>query len=447
MASVREGGLREALPVPSLKPFFVADRPASLRILRGARFGAYEGPLGIMSHANTSDNFQQFLADFPCGSYCRNGHDDQCRRLRDRGVIKICDSGVFTKEGCTIDYPELFRRYERMGVDYGIIIDYMRDSARTIRSARSALRHYAKCPRPFSLVAVSQGRSVPEYLRCYDALRGMGYRHIAIGGLLKRRRNTSHYVHLRGDGMVYRVLDAIRKVYPHDWLFALGCYNPSRHLRFEQLGLFGSDYKGWMFNYDPQDDLPVGLARRSRYAQVRRFLAEEIFEGPLYLNGAQREVARAKSGGKTLVIVACGWLKVWDERPDAGPTAARDAYVGRFFVSNRSYAERFGDAWAILSARHGLVKPEFQIPENYDTTFSRRSSVASTRRIREQVLRNGFHRYARIVVLGGKEYGAAVAEAYTGTGIPVLRPLEAFHRIGEMHGAVVRSISEDRPLV
>ena len=58
----------------------------------------------------------------------------------------------------------------------------------------------------------------------------------------------------------------------------------------------------------------------------------------------------------TLVIVPCGKSKIWDRDPDAGPTAARAAYVGSPFKVNREYAETFGEAWVILSAKYGFLQ-------------------------------------------------------------------------------------------
>ena len=52
---------------------------------------------------------------------------------------------------------------------------------------------------------------------------------------------------------------------------------------------------------------------------------------------------------RTLVIVACGARKIWDDNPNAGPTPAKDAYTGAPFKVNRRYAETFSDRWVILS--------------------------------------------------------------------------------------------------
>lgn len=431
-----------------LVPFFVADRPASLRILRGIPIKQYEGPLGIMAHANTTFNFRKLLKDFPCGAFHRPSgkHDKFCARLLSVGVIKICDSGVFTKEGATVGYDELFQRYDHMDVDLGIIIDVPRDMSATLESAKKGWEIYSSERHRFELLGVAQGRTTAEYLRCYNELKRIGFERIAIGGLLAKRRNTSHYVHVRGNGFLYRVLESIRLNHPTDWIFALGCYHPKRHLRFERLHLFGSDYKGWIFNYKPLPSSSVAKARSSRFRQVRQFISREIYESPLYLNGAQDEVTASRRSGKRLVIVSCGSRKIWDVEPRTGPTRAKDAYVGLYFKANRDYAEKFGDSWAILSAKYGLVSPDFTIPANYNQKLSLRGSFPSSLSIRRQALTQGFHRFAEIVVLGGRDYVALVVEAYAGMGIPISAPLSTRSGIGLMYRDVLGATSSGRPL-
>jgi hypothetical protein len=65
-----------------------------------------------------------------------------------------------------------------------------------------------------------------------------------------------------------------------------------------------------------------------------------------------------------LVVVPCGKSKVWDREPHRGPTPAREAYVGNLFKVGRRYAEAFSDEWVILSAKYGLIQPDFVIPAN-----------------------------------------------------------------------------------
>jgi len=69
--------------------------------------------------------------------------------------------------------------------------------------------------------------------------------------------------------------------------------------------------------------------------------------------------------GAVLVIVPCGKSKIWDRLPDRGPVSAGEAYTGTPVRPNRHYAERFGDAWGVLSAKYGFIAPAFIIPVPY----------------------------------------------------------------------------------
>lgn len=74
---------------------------------------------------------------------------------------------------------------------------------------------------------------------------------------------------------------------------------------------------------------------------------------------------------EVLVIVPCGKSKIWDKQPDRGPTAASDAYTGAPFKLNRAYAKCFGEAWVVLSAKYGLIEPEFEISGPYEVAFTK----------------------------------------------------------------------------
>jgi hypothetical protein len=120
-------------------------------------------------------------------------------------------------------------------------------------------------------------------------------------------------------------------------------------------------------------------------------------------------------GDRTLVIVPCGQRKVWDRSPESGAVAANQAYIGGPFRLNRAYAERVGDAWMILSAKYGLIPPDFIVPGSYDVTFNRRASQpVGTREIRQQLAEIRLETYARIVVLGGARYRGVIKSALTG---------------------------------
>lgn len=124
---------------------------------------------------------------------------------------------------------------------------------------------------------------------------------------------------------------------------------------------------------------------------------------------------------RTLVVIPCGKSKIWKKNPSAGPTKARDAYTGSPFMVNREYAERFADEWVILSAKYGLIEPDFVIPEDYNATFSDKSSdPISIESLRERASRIEGFEY--VVALGSTEYAERVKSAFRGTGVEVLTP-------------------------
>lgn len=265
-------------------PFFVADRPVSLRILKCSGIEKYNAKMGIMAHANTSKNFQYLFNIYPCSDECEISSECEFPyRICDKGLeiknrtIKMCDSGVWTKNGCMLSYYELFERYNNMGVNYGVIIDVLKDKEKTLESAKEAIMQYEKNKYNFKLVGVAQGVTLEDYLECYEVLMDLGYNYIAVGGLLKKNENTVRYVRVRDKGFMLKVLSSIREKYPSDWLFALGCYHPKRHDDFKKMKLFGSDYKGWIFNYTKNNSLDKKQAQMHRFKQIRTYLNEKVY--------------------------------------------------------------------------------------------------------------------------------------------------------------------------
>lgn len=242
-------------------PFFVADRPMSLRIIKGLPLPKYpDVRIGIMAHANTSKNFQKALQQYPCENfeYCDavrgpchyqdNISNCPFRKRIVNQTIKMCDSGIFTREGATLSYKDLFEAYQGMGVQYGIMIDVYQESQATLTSAKEALEIYKLGNYSFDLVAVAQGTSIEEYLDCYAQLKQLGFQHIAVGGLLRRQKNTVRFTKVRNQELMFDVLIKLRQQYHEDWLFALGCFHPSRLERLKELNVW-ADYKGWIFQY------------------------------------------------------------------------------------------------------------------------------------------------------------------------------------------------------
>jgi len=140
----------------SIIPFFVADRPVSLRIIKSSGLEKYDVQVGIMGHANTSKHFQELFRKYPCSdddfcdlvkNLCPYDHDlSKCSvgSLIKSRTVRACDSGVFTKNGCNRGYNDLFKIYQNMDADYGIIIDFLKDKEKTIKSASDALKDYKK---------------------------------------------------------------------------------------------------------------------------------------------------------------------------------------------------------------------------------------------------------------------------------------------------------------
>lgn len=146
-----------------------------------------------------------------------------------------------------------------------------------------------------------------------------------------------------------------------------------------------------------------------------------------------------------LVIVPCGKSKIWDKQPDRGPTSAADAYTGAPFKLNRAYAECFGDAWVVLSARHGLVEPEFEIPGPYEVTFNdARTRPIGTEALRRQVDDLRLNRYSLIVGLGGAAYRNAINAAFVSSAVQLVFPFAGLP-IGRMMQATKRAVQDGRP--
>ncbi len=149
----------------------------------------------------------------------------------------------------------------------------------------------------------------------------------------------------------------------------------------------------------------------------------------------------------TLVIVPCARRKIWDHNPAAGPTRASDAYTSAVFRLNKQYAQTFGDAWLILSAKYGLITPDFIIPAPYDVTLNRPSAdTVAIEQIQAQAQRLGLDRYSTIIGLGGKAYRRILAAAipHRPDGIPRFRFPFAGLPIGKAMQAVKQSLLEER---
>lgn len=360
-----------------------------------------------MGHANTSETFQELFGMYPCGfpgDFC-DVVQGECPHRHNIGMCpegltirkqttKICDSGIFTKRGCLVDdYQTLFDIYEKMGADYGVIIDHLQDSHRTIESAATGIKIHRERTRLFRLIGVAQGETLQEYVACYEALKSLGFEHIAVGGLLKKRENTARYVNVRDEKLLDDVLTTIRNRHPCDWLYALGCYHPKRHSKFRRLRLFGGDYKGWIFNYVKLEEGDRDSAQRHRFAEVRRFLRQVMYSQLL-------EDQRTKK----LLIIPCSKLK--DPHPGLMPAVKR--YAGPFYRLINGMGRPDNLDILILSAKYGLISAETPI-EYYDMRMSDARAAELQPSVTSQLKeRFAEHAYDEVFINLGKQYEKAL---------------------------------------
>nr|BFE63972.1 hypothetical protein GCM10020063_084980 [Dactylosporangium thailandense] len=108
------------------------------------------------------------------------------------------------------------------------------------------------------------------------------------------------------------------------------------------------------------------------------------------------------------------------------PAPARDLYRSPLFTYRRAYAERHADRYYILSAEHGLIRPDALLTP-YDTALTQQSSayrrawgqwVVAKLLTAEPSLRG-----LVIDIHAGDEYATAVASLLTEAGAQVRRPL------------------------
>ena len=146
-----------------------------------------------------------------------------------------------------------------------------------------------------------------------------------------------------------------------------------------------------------------------------------------------------------LVVVSCGMRKIWDVNSSAGPTPARNAYVGAPFKVNREYAEKFADRWVILSAKYGFIDPDFIIPENYNVTFKRpKTHPISVDDLRRQIIEKGLSKFSKVVVLGGRDYVDVTRRAFEGFKVTIVAPTLGLP-IGKAMKKVRKAIQRGEP--
>ncbi|EJV85554.1 DUF6884 domain-containing protein [Bacillus cereus] len=134
---------------------------------------------------------------------------------------------------------------------------------------------------------------------------------------------------------------------------------------------------------------------------------------------------------KRLCIIPCGKKKIWDKCPDYGETEAKDVYISPFGKACQAYATEFFENWVILSAKHGFLRSNDIVQENYDLAFDSKSNeIISIEQLKQQMIDKGLLQFDEIVLLAGKKHKKVVTKLYPEEVITY--PLEGCQGIGYM---------------
>lgn len=142
----------------------------------------------------------------------------------------------------------------------------------------------------------------------------------------------------------------------------------------------------------------------------------------------------------TLCIVPCGTRKIWDVNPSAGPTMAKDVYIGPFAKKCQEYARCFyPNRWCILSAKYGFLGPREVILAPYNVSFNDlKSGPIAVDDLIQQAIGRGLEVFDEVVVLGGKNYVQMIQQVFVGK--RVRTPLKGATGIGVMMGWMSEAI-------
>ena len=144
---------------------------------------------------------------------------------------------------------------------------------------------------------------------------------------------------------------------------------------------------------------------------------------------------------KRLCIIPCGKKKIWDKHSNYGPMEAKDVYISPFGKACQAYATMFFESWVILSAKHGFLRPNDIVLENYDLAFDSKSDeVISIEQLQKQLVDKSLLQFDEIVLLAGKKHKKVVTKLYPEEMITY--PLEGCKGIGYMLQRLKEAVKE-----
>ncbi|MGG2936102.1 DUF6884 domain-containing protein [Bacillus pacificus] len=148
---------------------------------------------------------------------------------------------------------------------------------------------------------------------------------------------------------------------------------------------------------------------------------------------------------KRLCIIPCGKKKIWDKYPGYGSMEAKDVYISPFGKACQAYATMFFENWVILSAKHGFLRPDDIVLENYDLAFDSKSDkVISIEQLQKQMVDKSLLQFDEIVLLAGKKHKKVVTKLYPEEMIAY--PLEGCKGIGYMLQRLKEAVKEEEEI-
>jgi len=293
----------------------------------------------------------------------------------------------------------------------GSDVDYRRQW-----NAEQARLFLTDCPPTMKPMACVHGMNLDERVEHAKWLVHIGYQYIAIGGLAARASQKA---------LVISWVRAIRDAIPSVWIHVLGLSSPDYMRIWNEIGIQSADgsshFKkaftaGIFFSRNGSSLIAHKAGRGAKDEQLPpiclcaacKKIKEDGDDTRLFGN-SERNIGRAAHNlnmlmqaqkvamQKTLVLVACCGPKMTGEHP------AKDIYQSDLFLKSKAYAIREGHAWAILSAKHGIIWPDSVI-EDYDVTLN--TMPSKDREVWGAMVRDQLKNWrgARIVLLAGNKY-------------------------------------------
>lgn len=288
-----------------------------------------------------------------------------------------------TAEYALDDYLTVARRGDFLiAPDHMLIPDVNHDLRREFNRDQ-AKQFLTICPKDYVPMATSHGMDIDERIEHTKYLRGLGYTHIAIGGIAARASQKK---------LVLGMVEALREEVQDVWLHVLGLSSPDYVAAWNEMGIQSCDgsshfkqaftagtffalENGKLKKYQaarptkgeeisaPECDCTACRKLKGQGIDTRTYGSNENNMGRAAHNMNQLMVAQKYAVEGDTILVSC----VGKKRDTACP--AKDLYVSDWFIKAREWAENNGKRWFILSAKHGLLHPD-TIIEPYEKTLN-----------------------------------------------------------------------------